>query len=106
LAFGGAVPDDVGEVDRTGCAEAFLAAGEGEQAVDEAFMALVDGEQGGAELTQRLAGLRVVEGDLDERAVDGQRGAELVGGVGDEAALAVEGAVQPLQHGIEGVGEV
>jgi hypothetical protein len=36
----------------------------------------------------------------------GQRGAELVGGVGDEAALAVEGAVEALQHGVEGVGQV
>src|SRR6266540_7016464 len=80
LRLAGDVPDDLCEVDWTVRAEAFLAAGEGEQAVDEVFVAVVDGEQGGAELTQRLVGLRVVEGDLDERAVDGQRGAELVGG--------------------------
>ena len=60
----------------------------------------------GAELAQRLAGLRVVEGDVDERAVDGQRGAQFVGGVGDEPALAVEGAVEAFQHGVEGVGEI
>jgi hypothetical protein len=29
-----------------------------------------------------------------------------VRGVGDEAALTVEGAVEPFQHGVEGVGEV
>ena len=34
---------------------------------------------------------------LDQRAVDRQRGAQLVRGVGDEAPLAVEGAVEPAR---------
>jgi hypothetical protein len=107
LGLGGDAPDEVGEVDGDGVGEALFAAGQGQQPVDEPFVALVDGQQVGAELAQRLAGLRVLQGDLDEGAVDGQRGAELVGGVGDEAALAVEGgAVEALQHGVEGVGEV
>src|SRR6266545_2305070 len=69
-------------------------------------MPTVDGEQVGAELTQRLVRLRVVEGDFDEGAVDGQGCAQLVGGVGDESALAVEGTVQASEHGVEGVCEV
>src|SRR6266511_925125 len=100
--FGDVVSDGVvDEVDRTVRAEAFFAAGEGEQAVDEALVALVDGEQGGAELTQRFRRVGVVEGDFDERAVDGQRGAELVGGIGDESALAVEGALLAVEGAVE-----
>ncbi len=52
LGFGGDVPRDVGEVHGGRVGDALLAAGEGEQAVDEPFVALVDGEQGGAELTE------------------------------------------------------
>ncbi len=44
--------------------------------------------------------------DLQQRAVDGQRGAQLVGGVGDEPALAVEGVVEAFQHRVERVGQV
>src|SRR4029450_4422003 len=47
-----------------------------------------------------------VQGDLQQRPVEGQRGAQLVGGVGDEAPLAVEGVVQARQHGVEGVGQL
>jgi hypothetical protein len=52
LGFGGDVPRDVGEVYWGGVGDALFAAGEGEQAVDEPFVALVDGKQGGAELTE------------------------------------------------------
>ena len=56
----------------------------------------------------RVSGERVRPGDghLDQGPVDRQRGAQLVRGVGDEPALAVEGAVQPLQHGVERVGQL
>ena len=36
----------------------------------------------------------------------GQRGAQLVRGVGDEPALGVEGDVEPGQHVVEGVGQL
>src|SRR6266511_2627910 len=78
--LGGRAPGDLGEVDPVMRREVFLAAREGEQAVDEAFVALVDRQQVGAELTQRRAGMRVVEGHFDERSIDGQRGTQFVGG--------------------------
>jgi hypothetical protein len=37
--------------------------------------------------------------------VEGEWGAQLVGGVGDESPLAVEGVVEAFQHDVEGVGE-
>src|SRR6266498_1658253 len=73
LGFGGDVAGDVGEVDRGGVGDALFAAGEGQQAVDEPFVALVDSEQGGAEPAKWFVCLGVVECDLDEGTVDRQR---------------------------------
>lgn len=100
------MPSEVGEVDGTVLGETPVAAGKHEQAVDETFVAVVDLQQRGTELSHRFRGIRGVERDLDQRAVDRQRCAQLMGGVGDEPPLPVEGAVQPLQHGVEGVSEV
>jgi hypothetical protein len=50
LPFRGDVLCDVGQVDRRDLDQALFAAGEGEQAVDEAFVAQADGQQSGAEL--------------------------------------------------------
>ena len=50
--------------------------------------------------------MRIVECDFDEGAVDREGCAQLVGGVGDESSLAVEGAVKPFEHGVECVSEV
>jgi len=47
-----------------------------------------------------------VHGDLDQRPAQRERGAQLVGGVGDEPALAVEGLVEPRHHRVEGVREL
>lgn len=49
------------------------------------------------------AGIGVGEGDLQQGAQAGERGAQLVGGVGDEVALGVEGG---LQAGEQVVGRV
>ena len=51
VGFGGEVACDVGEVDTGGVGDALFAAGEGEQAVDEPLVALVDSQEGAAELT-------------------------------------------------------
>lgn len=52
LRFRGNVPCELGEVDRNAFSDTLLAAGEGEQAIDEPFVALVNGDQFGAQLTQ------------------------------------------------------
>ena len=49
---------------------------------------------------------RVAEGDVHLGADHRQRRPQLVAGVGDEPALAVEGGVQPGQHRVEGVGQL
>jgi hypothetical protein len=64
--------------------------------------------------SQRLGGgLGVGQGDLDRGSFPGERPAKLVGGVGDEAALGiqgvllgVEGGIQPAQQPVDGVGQV
>ena len=38
--------------------------------------------------------------------LDGERGAELMRGVGDEALLGVEGRLQSAEETVDGVGEV
>lgn len=44
--------------------------------------------------------------DLQEGAVDRERGPQLVRGVRDEPLLGGEGPLQPVQHLVEGVGEL
>ena len=51
-------------------------------------------------------GVRVGERDLDLGADDRQRRAQLVARVGHEAALAVEGGGQAVEHPVDGVREV
>ena len=53
-----------------------------------------------------VGGLRVGERHLELGAHDGQRRAQLVRRVGHEAPLAGEGARQPLEHRVEGVGQL
>ena len=87
--------------------QAALAAGQGEQRFDQPFLLLACGEhflagqaQGGG------GGGGVCEGYLDHGAFEGERGAQLVGGVGDELPLGVEGGLQPGEQCVDGVGEV
>ena len=51
-------------------------------------------------------GGRVGQGDLEQGALAGQRGPQLVRGVGGEAPLRVEGGLQPREQAVEGVGEL
>ena len=48
----------------------------------------------------------IAEGDLNEGAFSGERGAELVGGVGDEASLRLEGSLEAREEVVEGVAEL
>ena len=50
-----------------------------------------------------LSGLS--EHDVDGCAHDGERGAQFMGGVGDEPLLALEGGLEPVEHLVEGLGE-
>jgi hypothetical protein len=100
------VPYDVGQVERCGAGDHVLAAGQGEQAVDEPLVPAVDDQQRFAEAAYVLGGVRAAYRDVHERPVDRQRGAQLVRGVRDEAALAVERPGQPFQHRVEGVGQL
>ena len=45
------------------------------------------------------------ERDLYQGAFSGEGGAELVGGVGDEASLCLEGSLEACEEVVEGVGE-
>ena len=47
--------------------------------------------------------MRVIEGHIEQGALDRQQRAQLVGGVGDEAALAIKRGFQPVEHRVEGV---
>jgi hypothetical protein len=48
-------------------------------------------------------GVRVGKRDLGQDALAGQRGAQLVGDVGDELALGGEGGLEPAEQPVEGV---
>ena len=51
-------------------------------------------------------GVGVVERDLGLGADDRQRGAQLVAGVGDEPALGLDGALDAVEHRVEGDGQL
>ena len=98
--------DHGGEVDGLVLGQPAFAAGEGEQGLDQARLLVAGGEHllGGATPRDgRRAG--VVERDLEDGALGGQRGAQLVGGVGDEVPLGLEGGFEPREETVEGVPE-
>ena len=85
---------------------ALVQAGEDEQIVDQALHAgqLAPGEL--LDVAHPLGGeVRFARQDLELTAYRGQRGAQLVRGVGDELALAREGVLEPIQHVVEGLRE-
>jgi hypothetical protein len=96
-----------GQVHRLAGPELALAAGQGEQALDQALAALVGLQHPPGHGPQLVGGgVRVGQGHVDLGAGDGQGGAQLVGGVGHEPALGLEGGVQAPQHLVEGVGQL
>jgi hypothetical protein len=99
---------DVGQIDRAHLGElGAFGAGEQQQARDE-----VVGAAGGRSHDRRhpaqLVGvdLGIGQGDVHLGAQHRQRGAQLVAGVGDEAALRVEGRLQPVEHRVETRGQL
>jgi hypothetical protein len=91
-------------VDRTG--ETAVALGKDEQFFDQRFVALVREEELAGETAHVLARSGVVERHLDEGALHGERGAQLVRGVRREPALALVAGGDAVHRPIDGVGEV
>ncbi len=84
-----------------------LRAGQDEESLEEPlhlveFGAQPPGEHRGLRRDRFRLGLR----DVERGAHGGQRGAQLVRGVGDEPALGGERALQPGQQLVDGVGEI
>ena len=105
----GAVEDvfgDGGQVDIVVDGEPALVAGEDEQRADQVLGVIDRGADVGRHAAQ-VGGraVRVVEHDVDGRAHDRERGAQLMGGVGDEPLLAFERSLEPVEHVVEGVGQ-
>jgi hypothetical protein len=95
-----------GEVDGFVFVQPAFAAGQGEQGFDQARLLIAGGEHllgGGTPGGGRR--VRVIEGNLEEGAFGGQGGAQLVGGVGDEVPLGLEGGFEPREEAVEGVPE-
>ena len=87
--------------------EAALAAGQGEERIDELSLVLarVDGLLAGG--SERVEGDgRVGQSHLEEGLAQHQRGAQFVGGVGDEASLGVERRFETSEEPVDGVAEV
>lgn len=94
-----------GQVAGLGCVQAGLAQRKGQQRVDELLLGA--GGQGplvrGAQCFDGDGGFG--QGDLADDSLAGQRGAQLVGGVGDELALGPDGCLQPGEQPVEGFPE-
>ena len=87
--------------------EAALAACEGEERVGQLLLLLAEGEQpfgGGAEGVDGRVGVGEVR--FEQRPLQRKWGAQLVGGVGDEAALGGERGLEPVEQVVEGAGEL
>ncbi len=95
------------ELDRRPPVDPALAAGEHQQPVEQVVQ-LVGADQHPLAHPPQLAGIGVgvVERDVDLGADRGQRGAQLVAGVGDEPALRGKPGLQAIEHRVEGVGEL
>ncbi len=82
------VARDLGQVEGLPLLDAALAAGQREQRLDEAFLLVAQGQRLLAGRPQRRrAGVRVGERHLEQGPFRGERGAQLVRGVGDEVPL-------------------
>ena len=98
---------DGGEVDGLTAVEAALAAGEREQRFDQALLLLADGEQLLAGVPVGLdAGVGIAERELEQGALERERGAQLVRGVGDELSLRLEGRFEPAEQSVDGGAEL
>ncbi|HYZ77910.1 MAG TPA: hypothetical protein VE596_11110 [Gaiellaceae bacterium] len=100
-------PGDRGKIDGHAEVDTTLGAGEREQRLDQAFLLRTGSKHPPVARSKRLdGGIRVAERDLGECLSTGERGAQLVRGVGDELPLGGEGGFQAIEKVIEGVGEL
>ncbi len=99
--------DQFGEVNHLIRAAAMLAAGQGEQRLQQ-LPALVADDQEPLEVRpERLqAGPRIDQRLLEQRTLDRQRSTHLVGGVGDEPLVRVERGLQPSEQPVDRVSQV
>ena len=107
ICGGGGGRADRGEVDGLLAVEAALAAGEREQRFDQPFLLFADGEELLAGVPVGVdAGVGIAERELEQGALEGERGAQFVGGVGDELSLCLEGGFEPAEQSVDGVAEL
>jgi len=95
------------KVDRFPVVEPALAAGQGEQGIDELRLILARVDHllaGGPERVERNGG--VGQSYLQKGLAQHQRGAQFVGGVGDEPSLGVERHLEAGEKPVDGVAEV
>ena len=92
------------QVDRFAREGALVAAAEQQQRLGEGDRSAVHGAEALVELA--AVAVRIVAGDVEEGLRDGQRGAQLVGGVGGEPLLFGDLRLEPREHGVETVGQL
>ena len=88
----------------SGAKDRWSVAAEQEQRFGEVDRSGVDGVEAVDELA--VVAVRILAGDFEQRLRDRQRGAQLVGGVGGEPLLLGDVGFEPLEHGVERVGEL
>jgi hypothetical protein len=95
------------KVDGFSMVEAALAAGQGEERIDELCLIFARVDDLFARGSERVEGdVGVGQGYLEEGLADHERGAQFVGGVGDEASLGVERPFEAGEKPVDGVAEV
>ena len=95
-----------GQVEGLRLVQACLPPRQGEQRFDELLLLGTGGQDPlmrGAQCFDRAVG--VGQGDLADDSLAGQRGTQLVRGVGDELALGTEGRLKPGEQRVEGIPE-
>lgn len=109
VAQAGGVEDvfcDRGQVGFLPDGEAALVARKQEQRADEVLGVIdrgADVRRHAAQVDRR--GIGVVEHDVDSGAHDRERGAQFMGGVGDEPLLTLERGLEPAEHVVECLGQ-
>ena len=92
-----------GQVDVFSGEGPLVGAAEQEQRFGEVDRSGVDGVEAVDELA--VVAVRILAGHVEKRLRDRQRRAQFVGGIGRESLLFGDLCFEPLEHGVEGVGE-
>ena len=101
-----ALPEQGIELDGPRVGQPGVGPGQREQRVHDPLLAGVDLQQRSTELDQLGRGVGIGQRDVDQGAVDRDRGLQLVRGVPDECLLVLERRRQPFHHRVEGAGEL